>query len=325
MLGLCLGVWAGPSGAGTVTSAIAGTFNAPQENGCLGVAATYFNIDCAYTRRLATLSDRPVPWVGPTISSVYFPVGSEHARPDVTPQAGDDRMAPTLSGSVTVDDRGTREVADDRIGAVFSIGPGARSTQTRGGRGAPLTRVIESWTRVTHTMEATRVNTATRNPRGGWDYVIAARGWPTLLCAQNAASGCYPNAGAPAMAEGKWGAEFWAAPTAIGIARSPALDANPGARTTAVIDGYQCQESAPGDACTTGVGLWGTPPRHGLSNLLLKVSTDSQQRVREMTGYWTLEYRVKASGPGVSGGDGEDNSWMGGYLHAASATATSSP
>jgi hypothetical protein len=313
---------AGAVGAEPVTSPVAGTFNDPQENGCAIVSAFYFRVDCSYSQRLPAAAGRALPWVGPAISAVYYPIDSPHAAPRYTPTPGDDRIALPLSGSVTIDDQGTPDATDDTIAAAFVIGPAARHTQTRGGKGAPLTRIVESWDRITHRMAPTRVHAATGNARGGWDYVIATHGMPDRLCATNRESGCYPSAAAPAVAEGQWGAEFWTGPARTGVTRSPLLDANPGRTTTAEFDGYRCQSLVPGDACTTGVGLWGLPGKEGLSNLLLRIATDGQRRVHEVTGFWTVEYRLNAGPPNLAGEHGEDNSWHGGYLQATGAPDT---
>lgn len=209
------------------------------------------------------------------------------------------------------------EPSDDAISAVFVLGPAARNGQTRGrSKGAPLVGIVESWSTLTHRMPSTPVGTATRNATGGWDYYIGRKGLPERLCAARAEAGCFPSAAAPEIAAGKWGADFWAHPADIGPTRSPVLDANPGAVTTVNIEGYRCQSQVPGDACTMGFGLWGPPPGRGVSNLVLQVVTDAQRRVRTVTGYWTVEYRLNAGPPAMGGEHGENNSWYGGFLRA---------
>lgn len=312
-----------PAVAEIVNSPIAGTFNEPQENGCVFVSVYYYRVDCSYSRLWPAVAERTIPWVGPTRSSVYYRLASAHAVPSYTPVAGDDRIPLNFNGSIAIDDRGTVEPVDDTLSAVLVVESAARNSQTRArAKGAPLIRVVESWRSLTHRMIATAVNGVMPNASGGWDYVIAEKGLPPHLCAAKAENGCFPSANAPDVAEGKWSAGYWAQPVDVGLTRSRLLDGNSGATTTVEIEGYRCQAQVAGDACQSGFGLWGAATGRGVSNLLLRVSTNRQRRVTAVTGFWTMEYRLDA-GPATIGGEhGEDNSWYGGLLTARGVETT---
>ena len=61
----------------------------------------------------------------------------------------------------------------------------------------------------------------------------------------------------------------------------------------------------------------------GLSNLLLKVSTNAAGKVISAAGFWTHEYRIEG-GPAVFQPAG-NNSWQGGYLKLTGAPAAAGP
>jgi len=320
---LLLSVLCGPLHAAprAVTTALVGTFNRPQENGCLHVSRFYYRVDCGYQR--ATGLDPPVPWVGPTVNAVYYPRGSPHALPSAVATDGDDRRAPALSATLTVHTRGTAAGADDRLSGVFTVGPAARRLTTRTDANAKPRRAVESWLSITHTLAETSVSAARRNDAGGFDYVLGQQGFPVRLCLQSDPQDCFPSGGAPLTTDGQWAAGVWAAPAAVGVAASPALAGNVGAPTRAVIEGYHCADTSDGAECARGVALWGA--RAGLDNLLLEVSTDAQGRVLAARGYWTTEYRVDAGPPALQAPEGQANSWTGGYLELQNAASTPLP
>jgi hypothetical protein len=48
----------------SVTTNLSGTFNNPQENGCIHVSLFFNRVDCSYSHRRLQLNGRPIPWVG---------------------------------------------------------------------------------------------------------------------------------------------------------------------------------------------------------------------------------------------------------------------
>jgi hypothetical protein len=208
---------------------------------------------------------------------------------------------------------------------VFTVGPATRSISTRTDTRPNIIRAVESWLRIQHTLAKTPVTTAARNDAGGFDYVIASKGFPTRLCLKKAPEDCFPSAGAAYTADGKWGADTWLAPATVEMAASPALGGNVGASTTAVIEGYSCADTAIGEGCAHGAGLWGGVGHAGLDNLLLTVSTDAQGRILSVRGFWTSEYRIDFGPPALQAPDGQANSWFGGYLELRAVDPAETP
>ncbi len=303
--------------AATTTTEVRGTFNHPQENGCILVSAFFYRVDCSYTRDRPDADGRPIPWIGPTDIAVYYRAGTPHAVPAYSPQPDDDRMAPGFTGTVTVDDRDTSDAADDLLSAVFTIGPAARSLLVSPDPGR-LVRAVESWQRVTHSMAPTAISSATANAAGGLDYIIASKGFPESICRKGFPEDCFPIAEAPAVTDGQWGAGVWGDPGSIPIGRSVMLGGNEGAITTQVIEGYRCIDRASGRGCENGVGLWGKQRNQGLANVILRVTTDSTRRVLGVQGFWTYEYRIDAGPAYGRGTQNENNSWFGGFLQGKS-------
>lgn len=201
------------AGAGTATArevatAVQGRFNSSQENACIHVSIFFYLSDCSYARSHAEIAGQALPWVGPTVNPVYYVPGSPHSAPDYVPVAGDDRIAPALSGTLTIDDRGTRDGADDRIAGRLVVGPAARSVvanvnELAGGPAGRPPRAVISWSAITHTLEPTPVSSATRNAAGGFDYVIGSKGFPARICRAADAGDCFPSARAPKTTDGQ--------------------------------------------------------------------------------------------------------------------------
>ncbi len=59
----------------SVTTNLLGTFNNPQENGCIHVSLFFNRVDCSYSHRRAELNGKPIPWVGPVVDPVYLWTG----------------------------------------------------------------------------------------------------------------------------------------------------------------------------------------------------------------------------------------------------------
>lgn len=311
-------------------TAVRGQFNAAQENACIHVSIFFYLTDCSYARSHAEVAGQQLPWTGPTVNPVYYAPGTAHAVATYTPVAGDDRIAPALAGTLSVDDRGTADGTDDLISGRLDVGAAARSVvanvnELAGGPAGRPPRAVISWSSITHTLEPTAVHTATPNAHGGFDYVIASKGFPTRICRTEDPADCFPSALAPKTTDGQRGEGVWAAPGEVGITRDSAMDGNVGARTTAVMADYQCSDNRGGITCPSHNVVWRNaeepPPgarnlseAPGLDNLLLRVATDARGRVLTAEGFWTQEYRIDA-GPGTfQVPDGHDNSWQGGYL-----------
>lgn len=304
---------------GTTATPLSGTFNNSQDNACIQVSLFFYLADCSYGRSRAVIGGQELPWVGPTVNPVYFAPGSPHAVPGYAPKPGDDRIRPAMTGSLTIDDRGTKDASDDLISGALTVGPAARSvvSNINSQAGRPP-RLVEKWQAIRHTLAPTAVDAATRNDAGGFDYVIGKRGFPALLCRKDDSTDCYTSARAPKTTDGPAGADVWAGPPAdgIGVERAPVWGGgNPGATTTAEFDGYSCADEFEGRECLHANVAWGSDKEDpGLDNLLLKVSTDSRRRIRSVRGFWTNEYYIQGGPPAFQVQAGEDNSWQGGYL-----------
>jgi len=310
---LYLGLWI-RADAEIIETPVTGAFNRSQENGCYLISVFYYRVDCSYSNRRKTFKDKPIPWVGPTANVVYYSPDSPHALPDYTPKPGDDRVALTLNGYISVNDRGTESGADDTIAGTWQVGPAARSVTTRTGQDGGLVRVVESWQRVDHMMPATPVDSAVPNDLGGFDYVIGSKGFPQRICRKKDSEDCFPSVEAPWLTDGKWGVDVWEMPSDLPIAREPAMGGNQGSRTTAVFEDYRCIDYASGTECARGVGLWSGLEDPGVDNLLLKLTTDARGRVIQAQGFWTNEFRLGAGPKSLRTPDGGDDSWLGGYL-----------
>lgn len=327
--------WPLAAGARAVETVVSGSFNSSQENACIHVSIFFYLSDCSYTRSRAELAGQALPWVGPTVNPVYYAPGSPHATPDYTPVPGDDRIAPSLGGTLVIDDHGTRDGGDDSIAGTLVVGPAARSlvanvNELAGGPAGRPPRAVISWSEVTHTLAPTRVSSATRNAAGGFDYVIGSKGFPERLCRVADPADCFPSAQAPKTTDGQKAEAAWAAPARIGITRDSAMDGNEGARTTAVMAGYHCTDNRGGITCPSHNVVWRNTEEPapgarnlseapGFDNLLLRVVTDARGRVISVRGFWTQEYRIDAGPDAFQVPAGHDNSWQGAYFELEAA------
>jgi len=298
----------------SVTTTVSGTFNRSQENGCVLVSAFYYRVDCSYNHHRKKLSEKDALWVGPTANPVYYQRNSVQALPNYTPEPDDERIAPTVSGTFTVDNQDTLRGEDDVVSGALVVGPAARNIITRSSAKSGIIRAIESWESIQHTMDSTPVNMATPNEVGGFDYVIGTKGFPKRICRKEDSADCFPSAYAPLTTDGQWGADVWSAPGDIPIGRDVALGGNVGAATSAVFVGYLCIDGSAGKDCANGVGVWGAAANQGLDNLVLQISTDEKGNVIQAHGYWTNEYRVGVGPAELQSPDGGNDSWLGGYL-----------
>jgi hypothetical protein len=323
-------VWPVVAGARVTETAVRGSFNASQENACIHVSIFFYLTDCSYARSYAEVGGQQLPWTGPTVNPVYYARGSAHAVPAYTPVPGDDRISPALDGTLRIDDRGTVTADDDLISGTLVVGPAARSVvanvnELAGGPAGRPPRAVISWSSISHTLAATAVHAATRNARGGTDYVIGSKGFPARICRAQDAADCFPSALAPKTTDGQRGEGVWAAPGKIGITRDTAMDGNVGARTSAVMADYECTDNRGGITCPSHNVVWRNTEEPlpgarnlseapGLDNLLLRVSTDTEGHVVTAEGFWTNEYRIDAGPTTFQVPEGHDNSWQGGYL-----------
>ena len=312
------------------TTPVSGTFNNSQENACIHVSTFYFLTDCFYARQNEQLAGQSLPWTGPTVNPVYYAVNSEHAVPAYVPVPGDDRIAPPMSGTIAIDDRGTPDGMDDTIEAELQVGPAARSVVVNvnelvgGPAGAPP-RAVMKWSSIDHVMQATQVDEAMPNDAGGFDYVIASKGFPRLLCRVEDPDDCFPSALAGLTVDGQAAEGTWDGPSPVGLTRDTAMAGNIGASTTAVMHDRACNDNRGDVTCPNHNVVWSAseepPPGTrnlsegpGLDNLLLKITTGGDGRVLSLQGFWTNEYRIAAGPPTFQVPEGHNNSWQGGYM-----------
>lgn len=314
IIGMVLAISSTTLRARTTSTAVQGALS-PAENGCLVVSLFYYEVDCSFTGSSPTpTAGKALQWVGPTLGPVYFSPSDPKAVPGYTPGEHEAGFAPPVTGLLMVDDRGTASTKDDQISGTLSIGAAMRSHLSRVNEKSPVRRAVESWLRITHTLAPTPVNSATKNARGGFDYVIALKGMPSRLCLKANAKDCFPSPSAPLITDGKWGAGTWMGPGTVPVGRSPALGGNVGTRSTAVIDSYHCTDNAGGKLCKRGIDLWDGAEDPGWDNILLTVSTDASGNIIRAEGFWTDEFRVDAGPPAVRGPPGQDNSWRSGHF-----------
>jgi len=319
-----------PAAAGIVETQLRGSWNASQENACIHVSIFFYLSDCSYARSRAEVAGQALPWVGPTVNPVYYAPGSPGASPDYVPVPGDDRIAPALGGVLRIDDRDTPDGGDDLLSGTLVVGPAARSVvanvnELAGGPAGRPPRAVISWSSLTHTLAPTAASSTTPNASGGFEYVIAAKGFPERLCLAAEPADCFPSARAPRTTDGQEGAGRWARPAAVGITRDAAMDGNAGARTEAVMADYRCVDNRGGITCPSHNVVWRNTEEPvpgarnlseapGFDNLLLRVNTDRHHRVLSVEAFWTQEYRIDAGPPGFQLAGGHDNSWQGGYF-----------
>lgn len=318
-------------------TAVSGRFNGSQENACIHVSVFFYLTDCTYTRSHPKVGDNELPWTGPTVNPVYYARGSEHAVPGYVPMPGDDRIEPTMEGTLVIDDRGTADPADDRVAGTLVVGPAARSVvanvnELAGGPAGRPPRAVISWSSMTHTLGPTPVSTATRTADGGVVYVIASKGFPERLYLKADPSDCYPSAKAPKTTDGQNAEHVWAAPGTVGPTRDAVMDGNVGAQTTAVMADYTCTDNRGGITCPNHNVVWKNGPEPapgqrnlgeapGFDNLLLRITVDAKGRIDQVEGFWTQEYDIEAGPAEFKVPEGHDNSWQGGYFELRGAAA----
>jgi hypothetical protein len=321
--------------AGETSTAVSGRFNSEQENACIHVSLFFFLTDCTYAANRPEMAGNELPWTGPTVNPIYYELGSEGADPTYEPEVGDGRISPSLSGTLTIDDRDTVDPLDDLIRGELIIGPAARSVvanvnELAGGPAGRPPRAVITWSRTTHTLEPTGFHAATPNELGGSDYVVGSKGFPKRICRKEDPKDCFPSARAPKTVDGQ-DADIWAAPAAVGLTRDAAMDGNVGASTTAVMHDYTCTDNRGDITCPSHNVVWrnGVEPEPGqrniseapgLDNLLLKVVTNDSGHIVSIDGFWTQEYNIIAGPETFQVPDGHDNSWQGGYLQVAGQT-----
>jgi len=314
---------------GEVKTQLRGLFNNSQENACIHVSKFFNLTDCMYTFSKFVVGGNELPWTGPTVNPVYYKPGSPHAVPTYIPVVGDDRIAPTMTATLTIDDRGTKNPADDTIGGTLTAGPASRTVvanvnELAGGPGGAPPRAVITWSSIVHKLEPTKVTSVEKDTDGGLVYVIGAKGFPERLCMKADPNDCFPSDHAPKTADGP-SKHVWAAPAKIGITRDSALNDNPGARTEATMMDYTCADNRGGIVCPKHNVVWKNVPEPppggrnmseapGFDNLLLRVRTDAKQRIRSVEGFWTQEYPLAAGPASLNVPDGHDNSWQGGFL-----------
>jgi hypothetical protein len=342
-----------PAGATAITYNINGELG-NLTNICFNIAVSLTNRDCSYAKTRAPSGE----WRGPIEGSAFYPIGSTGDNIDYIPVAGDGKLALPLSGTLTVDDNNTpADGTDDLISGTFVFGAAAFNASTGNGD-----RAVERWSSWTHTMAPTPVDDAVAQGGGGFRYRIGSRGDPTpapLFIAGNA-SDTFPseNAQATLVPPPVWdGTAAATSPSSarVGIERSIGFGlggtGNVGATTTAVLDGYSCEDK-PGDSDCDGINASQTssaslfgPNRNGpddfsapfataadgdpnsiplgpgFSNVVL-ILTTSTNAITSAEAYWTREYQIlggpflNADDPDDLNGDGKlylvNNSWGGG-------------
>ena len=311
--------------AESTTTKVEGHFNTGQENNCLHLSKFFYLSDCSYNRLNEDFMGNPLPWVGPVSNAVYFEVDSKLADPLYIPSAGDARHAPLMTGTVTIDDQISDDPEDDLISATLVVGPAARSLITnipeiravQGGEVNAQPRAVHSWKGITHTISPTAVDSATPNDQGGFDYVIASKGFPSQICLADRPDDCFPAEHAQKIETGQNAQGDWHTPGSASIARGEALGGNIGAQSTAVVEGQACADNVGGDSCLKGQTVWGSDKQdYGLDNLLLKVVTDASGQVVTLEGYWTKEIRIDAGPPVFQPPEPQANSWTAGRMTA---------
>jgi hypothetical protein len=310
---IAVSAFCGLAQADFVTTELHGVSEQQQENVCLHLSAFLYQADCSYARERPAIGGKHAPWVGPSGNPVYYRINSPESRPDYQHKVGDYRITPPWTAELTIDDASTPDIgSDDRVSGRFIIGAASRSIVARAGGG--IHQAVETWSRITHQLDATPVSSATRNSFGGFDYLIASRGWPDRLCLKGQPQDCFPAAQAPEIADGKWAAGSWGAPSHVPIGRDANLGGNVGGTTRAVIEDYQCADDTVGLDCRTSPILWGQGHGPAFDNLLLAASTDAHGHIRSVKAFWTQEMRLEVGPPDLQPPPPHANSWVGGYM-----------
>ncbi|MDH3511187.1 MAG: Ig-like domain-containing protein [Gammaproteobacteria bacterium] len=263
--------------------------------------------------------------------------------------AGDGKIAPPLSGTITIDDGGDGfGDTTDTLAGTLVIGPAARLASVSGNLAGP-SAIVEEWTSITHTLPATAVSSATPNGFGGFDYVLGVVGFPDNICTglggnPMGVGDCFASEvgadSANATSDSPWlmnngGTGLnWDGAAGTDITRYGLTffgpGPNPGGATTAIIAGLICTDTGlepkePGNppdtmtACQDSAIGWSIVDlvdtdagklNAGFDNLVMKLSTNSANEVVAADAYYTMEYPIIQPG---------DNSWVGSVLSFAKA------
>lgn len=317
------------AGAAEMSTIVTGSM-ANSVNACTNLVMLFNLQDCSYAATRYPAAGQG--WTGPYFSSAFYGKGSAaDGNTGYNPSPGDGKLSMAMTGTVTIDDQGSADPADDAISATWTFGAAVHNAAT-----GNADRAVESWDSWTHVMAATPVSFATANASGGFDYVIGSRGAPTLLAAKGDAADTFASentSASPLAMQDFWstaGSTDLALAQRIGIERSAGygnsgdivLQPNIGGQTTASFTGYQCLDNPGDNDCSTSELLFGSslasgsltsPP--GFDNLILVLSTGADGLLINARAYWTREFRINI-GPGI-GNDPPaqfltDNSWMGG-------------
>lgn len=174
--GLMLGL-AGPAQS-QIQNDITGT-NSDVDMACLGLLYLFTNSACSYNGGNWTAFDPFLGWTGPVVASAYYTVGDSPwdrngvgTDPGQVPEPGDGKLAPPITGTVTIDDQGTPCDADDTIAATITVGAATRAFNAGNGP-----RGEETWDTLVFDLPATQVD-AFAADGGGCNYEIGSAGFP---------------------------------------------------------------------------------------------------------------------------------------------------
>lgn len=282
----------------------------------------------------------------PSISPGLYPTGestgpfSQEAYYDsnATPAAfsvnyvqtkGDGKIRQVVTGTVSIDNNDTASATDDLISLTLTLrSPGTGDVIRQ--LGQTSSSAEDRYTTMTQVLAPYRVNFATPNASGGYDYVIGSAGFPTRLTFSDpytidpgetgggndgvpGASLCNGQLFGEMECSASFHSPFildplrwipWTSPGSgrPGIGR---MEGNIGARTVGTVTGLQCIDTGVNNACKVSkVSFY---PRLNVNNspgggvtaedvswdeLYLKVSTDANGRVVAMAGYPVQEYQV---------------------------------
>jgi hypothetical protein len=352
---------------GAVTSPVKGLFGRAGQ-GCLQLLAVNVGDgeNCLYNGGPIVNSPPLAPYssgegTGPYSQEAFY---DSIDRPDAFSVAykevpNDRKIHQLIDGTVTIDDQGTANPADDLIS--FSItmrSPGQGDVIRQ--LGSTNTSAEDKYTTMTQVLAPYRVDFASPNASGGFDYVIGSAGFPTRLVFNDPYS-VDPDATNPAGTLGgsqcngqlfgdvdctasftaiirdplRW--TPWSSPGSgrPGISR---MEGNIGARTVGSVTGFDCIDSGTNNACkiskvsfaplvkgpnnTPGGGT--SAEDVGWDDLYLKVSTDSSGKVISMEGYPVQEYQVFAQPTWCGSDPGATfncNSWLAEHFDAQGVVA----
>ncbi len=306
-----------------------------SEATCTQINRLFGSADCTYggTNPVGTSLGG---WTGPSQGAAYYALGSAGDSITYIPVPGDARINVPITGTLNITGTG----AGASVDGTLIVGAAARNVPLN-----PPARAVQRWSSITHTVASTAVNSATANGAGGFDYVIASRGAPELICLAGGGA-CFGNHESGAN-EQTGPAGFWGvagvggvkpsfgvenADTLAGIPATGTTDQrNFGATTTAVVADPSCDATArtpPAVAFCSPVGgnvnLWGPtgPEDPGYENLILLFSTDAAGNITAGRAYWTQNFRFGLF-PGQPPGD--DSEQLGTFTFTGSAAADPMP